>query len=83
VLVFISNLIQVKTKKIMKKTLGTFFEKIGEKSESKSFLDSEIEMVSDETALQVRGGDKDYTPMYEEVSNTHSKWFFSSVLLNS
>jgi hypothetical protein len=76
------DLIQ-ETKKIMKKTLGTFFEKIVEKSESKSFLDSEIEMVSDETALQVRGGDKDYTPMYEEVSNTNSRWFFPSVLLNS
>lgn len=67
----------------MKKTLGTFFEKIGEKSESKRFLDSEIEMVSDETASQVRGGDKDYTPMYEEVTNNRLKWFFPSVLLNT
>lgn len=67
----------------MKKTLGTFYEEISKKSSSKRFLDSEIEMVSDETALQVRGGDKDYTPMYEEASTNHSKWFFPSVLLNS
>ena len=67
----------------MKKTLSTFFEKISEKSISKGFLDSEIEMVSDETAQQLRGGDKDYTPMYEEESNSRSKWFFPSILLES
>ena len=66
----------------MKKTLSTFFEEASKKSESKNFLDSEIEMVSNETALQVRGGDKDYTPIYEEISSTRSKWFFPSVLLN-
>jgi len=44
----------------MKKTLGAFFEEISEKSNSKRFLDSEIEMVSDETAQQLRGGDKDW-----------------------
>jgi hypothetical protein len=65
----------------MKKTLGTFFEKISEKSSSKRFLDSEIEMVSDEAAQQLRGGDKDYTPMYEEESSSLSKWFFPSILL--
>jgi hypothetical protein len=67
----------------MKKTLGTFFEKISEKSHSKRFLDSEIEIVSDETAQQLRGGDKDYTPMYEEESSSLSKWFFPSILLDS
>jgi hypothetical protein len=67
----------------MKKTLGTFFERISEKSSSKSFLDSQIEMVSDETAQQLRGGDKDYTPMYEEESSSRSKWFFPTILLES
>ena len=65
----------------MKRTLGTFYEKISEKSSSKRFLNSEIEIVSDETAQQLRGGDKDYTPMYEEGSNSRSKWFFPSILL--
>ncbi len=68
---------------IMKKTLGTFFEEISQKSSSKRFLDSEIEMVSDETAQQLRGGDKDYTPMYEEETSSRSKWFFPSILLES
>jgi hypothetical protein len=67
----------------MKKTLSTFFEKISENSSSKRFLDSEIEMVSDETAQQLRGGDKDYTLLYEEESNSRSKWFFPSILLES
>ena len=67
----------------MKKTLSAFFEQISEKFESKRFLGSEIEMVSDETAQQLRGGDKDYAPMYEEVSSNHSKWFFPPMLLNS
>ena len=65
----------------MKKTLSTFFEEISDKSDSKRKIDSEIEMVSDETAQQLRGGDKDYTPMYEEELNSRSKWFFPSVLL--
>jgi hypothetical protein len=67
----------------MKKTLSTFFEKISEKSNSKRFLDLEIEMVSDESAQQLRGGDKDYTPMYEEECGAHSKWFFPSMLLET
>jgi hypothetical protein len=67
----------------MKKTLGTFFDKIVEKSKSKTFLDSEIEMMSDETALQVRGGDKDYTPRYEDLPDTDSNWFFPSILLGT
>jgi hypothetical protein len=66
----------------MKKTLSTFFEKATEKSESKRFLDSEIEMVSDDAAQQVRGGDKDYSPMYESEPDVRTKWFFPSVLLN-
>lgn len=66
----------------MKKALSTFFKEVSTKSDSKKFLDSEIEMVSDDSALQVRGGDKDYTPIYEEISSTRSKWFFPSVLLN-
>ena len=67
----------------MKKTLSTFFEKISGKSNSKRFLDLEIEMVSDESAQQVRGGDKDYTPMYEEEFGSRSKWFFPSMLLET
>jgi hypothetical protein len=67
----------------MKKTLGTFYERITEKSDSKRFLDSEIEMVSDDAAQQVRGGDKDYTPMYESEPSMISKWFFPSILLES
>lgn len=67
----------------MKKTLSTFFEKVSEKSNSKRFLDSEIEMVSDESAQQLRGGDKDYTPLYEEENGSHSKWFYPSMLLQT
>ena len=66
----------------MRKTLGTFYEKITSKSDSKKFLDSEIELVSDETALEMRGGDKDYTPMYDDETEEYSKWFSPSVLLN-
>jgi hypothetical protein len=67
----------------MKKTLSTFFEKAIEKSDSKHFLDLEIEMVTDDAAQQVRGGDKDYTPMYETEPDGRTKWFFPSVLLNT
>ena len=67
----------------MKKTLSTFFEKISEKSDSKRFLDLEIEMVSDESAQQLRGGDKDYTPIYEEESDSRFKLFFPSMLLET
>lgn len=67
----------------MKKTLGTFYERIVEKSDSKRFLDSEIEMVSDDAAQQVRGGDKDYTPIYESEHSMRSKWFFPSILLET
>ena len=66
----------------MRKTLGTFYESITPKSDSKKFLDSETELVSDETANEVRGGDKDYTAMYDDDESEHSKWFFPSVLLN-
>ena len=66
----------------MRKTLGTFYENISSKSDSKKFLDSEIELVSDESAIEVRGGDKDYTPMYDDEVEEHSKWFSPSVLLN-
>ena len=76
------TLIQEKLNKIMRKTLGVFYENCTQKSDSKRFLDSEIELVSDETALEVRGGDKDYTPMYDEESEGYSKWFSPSVLLN-
>jgi hypothetical protein len=66
----------------MRKTLGTFYENMVSKSDSKKFLDSEIELVSDETAIEVRGGDKEYTPMYDDETEGHSKWFSPSVLLN-
>jgi hypothetical protein len=66
----------------MRKTLGTFYETITSKSDSKRFLDSEIELVSDETAQEVRGGDKDYTPMYDDEVERYSKWFSPSVLLS-
>ena len=65
----------------MKKTLSTFFEEISNKSDSKTKIDSEIEMMSDETAQQLRGGDKDYTPIYEEKQRSRSKWFLPSILL--
>lgn len=67
----------------MRKTLGLFYEEVIQKSDSKKFLDSEIEMVNDEAAQEVRGGDKDYTPMYESEPDGRTKWFFPSVLLNT
>jgi hypothetical protein len=66
----------------MKKTLGNLFDKISTQ-QGLTKLDSEIEMVSDDRAQQVRGGDKDYTPMYESESDIPLKWFFPSVLLNA
>ena len=67
----------------MKKTLSFLFKDVIGKSDSKDFLDSEIEMVSDDAAQQMRGGDKDYTPMYESEPDVHTKWFFPSILLES
>lgn len=66
----------------MRKTLGTFYESITPKSDSKKFLDSETELVSDETANEVRGGDKDYTCVYDDEVQEYSKWFSPSILLN-
>jgi hypothetical protein len=67
----------------MRKTLGIFYENVSSKSEFMLFGKSEIELMSDEAAQEVRGGDKDYSPIYEDDSALNSKWFFPSILLST
>ena len=40
-----------------------------------------IELVSDEMALQLRGGDKDYSPTYERETEQRDKFTNPSMLL--
>ncbi|MES2518841.1 MAG: hypothetical protein V4585_12080 [Bacteroidota bacterium] len=67
----------------MRKTLGVFYEEISQNVGLNESSDFGIEMVNDEAAQEVRGGDKDYTPMYENEPDGRTKWFFPSVLLNA
>ena len=52
-----------------------FFESYGERTKNG------IEGISDEFALQIRGGDREYTPMYE--SSSEMEWGNVSILLDS
>lgn len=68
----------------MKKSISEFLNKLEQQSEIDNDLnpkDQSLELVSQEEALMVRGGDKEYKPIYDEESEDEPKWRRSSILL--
>lgn len=65
----------------MKSFLEKFMPKAMADSVSRKLKSNEIELVSDELALKVRGGDKDYSPTYEHEVEKQSKFTDPSILL--
>ena len=69
----------------MKKSLSTILEKMDHRDNlfklfrTDSF--SSIEIISDETAELVRGGDREYVPIYES-EESNSVWQRPTILLN-
>lgn len=64
----------------MKKTLSGLIEKF--QSEASHGATGSIEFLNKESALQVRGGDREYVPMYESNS-TELEWGKISLLVDS
>lgn len=67
----------------MKNTLSNFWSNISSKATNNRVLMTDIEFISDEFSHQIRGGDKDYTPMYESETNSRTRFFRPTILLES
>lgn len=65
--------------------MRSILDKLRQKTQSELFsrliIGEGIEVVSDEMALQVRGGDKDYSPTYERETEQCDKFTNPSILL--
>lgn len=68
----------------MKKSLNKFLDKLIQKSERTSLLNSgqSVELVSEEEACAVRGGDKEYKPIYDEEDDQKHQWKRPSIFFN-
>lgn len=63
--------------------IDQFLKKVGGQRENKKLPLSEIESISNETALQLRGGDKDYSPTYDHtLVNKNEQFSNPSILLD-
>jgi hypothetical protein len=67
----------------MKNTLSNLWSNLSSKATNNRVLNADIEFISDEFAHQIRGGDKDYTPMYELEKSSRARFFMPSILLES
>jgi hypothetical protein len=67
----------------MKNTLSTLWKNLSSKATNNRVLTADIEFISDEIGHQIRGGDKDYTPMYELETNSKARFFLPSILLET
>jgi hypothetical protein len=67
----------------MKNTLSNLWSNISSKATNNRALTGNIEFISDEFSHQIRGGDKDYSPMYESETNSRTRFFRPTVLLES
>ncbi len=67
----------------MKNTLSNFWSNLSSKATNNRALTSDFEFISDDFSHQVRGGDKDYTPMYESETNSRTRFSRPSILLES
>ena len=67
----------------MKSKLDRLLQKGANKPSAKRLSDDqEVEIVSSEMALEVRGGDKDYSPTYEHQAENQRPITGPSILLN-
>jgi hypothetical protein len=62
----------------MSKTVGNLIENILNKPANTN----KIEFLTDEMSLQIRGGDREYTPMYDDKSKD-TDWGTASILLDN
>ena len=69
----------------MKKSLSTILEKIEQRDSLMKLFRKEsystIELISEDSAELVRGGDKEYVPMYD-AEDAHIPWHRPTILLN-
>jgi hypothetical protein len=65
----------------MKPNWGKFLQKTTHNPAVKRLCGENIELVSDDLALEVRGGDKDYSPTYEYEAEKKEKFTNPSFLL--
>ncbi|ADB36956.1 hypothetical protein [Spirosoma linguale] len=59
----------------------SFLQKVTRNPTTKRLLKEDVELISDQLALEVRGGDKDYSPVYEHTVENQRKFSSPSVLL--
>ena len=65
----------------MKADWKNFLQKVVRNPTTKRLSGQDVELVSDELALEVRGGDKDYSPTYEHCVEKRQKFTDPSILL--
>jgi hypothetical protein len=65
----------------MKNTLSNLWSNISSKATNNRALMTDIEFISDDFSHQIRGGDKDYTPHYESETNSRTRFFRPTILL--
>ncbi|MCK8495280.1 hypothetical protein M0L20_25660 [Spirosoma sp. RP8] len=58
-----------------------FLQKVNRNPTTKRISGQDLELVSNELALEVRGGDKDYSPTYEHIVAKQQKFVDPSILL--
>ena len=67
----------------MKNTLSNFWSNLSSKATNNRAMLSDFEFISDEFSHQIRGGDKDYSPIYESETSSRTRFFSPSILLES
>lgn len=66
----------------MRSTLDKLLLKLKADPLTKTMTGEGIELISDAMTLQLRGGDKDYSPTYEYKSEQPDKFTDPTILLN-
>ncbi|WP_461113188.1 hypothetical protein [Spirosoma jeollabukense] len=65
----------------MKSSWKNYLQKVTRNPMTRRISGKDVELVSDELALEVRGGDKDYSPTYEHIVDKQQKFTDPSILL--
>ncbi|MEA5460951.1 hypothetical protein VB796_17960 [Arcicella sp. LKC2W] len=65
----------------MKNTSSNLWNNLSSKATNNRLVLADIEFITDDFAHQIRGGDKYYTPMYELETNSRTRFFLPSILL--
>lgn len=58
-----------------------FIQKVTHNSTTRRLLGEDVELISDQLATEVRGGDKDYSPTYEHTMEKRQTFTDPSILL--